>query len=149
MLLHNIFVFSTTFAVHSRSCSTYVESSWFIFHVLPFYSCFINVLITVILHIVLFASWFVLHALLEYISHRGNIPHKFANFHMGTSYARKLIHQDLCCLVLVILNKVELWHPALGLLGVGISTLLKSVNWGLIIPWPLPQALTFSALAPS
>ena len=151
MLLHNVFVFSTTFAVHSRSCSTYVASSWCIFHVLPFYSCFINVLITVILNIVLFASWLALHAFLslKYISHHENFPHKFGNFHMGASYVRKLIHQDHCCLALVILNKVEIWHPALWLLGVGISALPKSVKWSLIIPWPLLQALTFSALASS
>ena len=151
MLLHNVFVFSTTFAVHSRSCSTYVASSWCIFHVLPLYSCFINVLITVILNIVLFASWLALHAFLslKYISYHENFPHKFGDFHMGASYVRKLIHQDLCCLALVILNKVEIWHPALCLLGVGISALPKSVNWSLIIPWPLLQALTFSALASS
>lgn len=151
MLLHNVFVFSTTFAVHSKLCSTYVTSSWCTFHMLPFYSCFINVLITVILNIVLFASWLALHGFfsLKCISHHGNFPHKFGDFHMGASYVRKLIQQDLCCLALVILNKVEIWHPTLCVLAVGISTLPTSVNWSLIIPWPLLQALTFSALPPT
>lgn len=45
------------------------------------------------------------------------------DFQMGASYVRKLIHQDLCCLAPMIPNKIEIYHPAGCLLGVGISAL--------------------------